>query len=110
MEPPSSVSAEIHGIISGCCLPTVRPLYLILFKRPAREAYTNSSQYACKNSYPLSQISKTRKTARGSAQRDEDITVPSIRHPIELDVTYEPIPPRAHQDTWTTNLGNAAAT
>ena len=106
----SSPSAELHGIIIGSCLPTLRPLYLIVFRRPGREAYTSKQNqgYKFKEPSPGSYDSRTSQANRGKARSDESFIMSGIRHTVDMDVSFEPQGQEHdhHDSTWPVKAGN----
>lgn len=89
----SPLSAELHGIIIGCCLPALRPLYLVVFKRPGREIYTSKNKkaaYVFKDFLPLSHNSNARRAPiEDYNHSNEDFLMPGIAHTNDMEVSYE---------------------
>ncbi len=106
-----SPSAELHGIIIGSCLPTLRPLYLIVFRRPGREAYIakRNQSYELEGSLPGSHNSRIRQAKRERTQSDESFIVPGIRHTVDMEVSFEPQGHAHHESTWPVKAGNVTS-
>lgn len=100
-------SNEINTVIIAACIPTLRPLFLIVFRRPGGE------KYLAKNEYQSHGSSGERPTKLGTTSTGTSDAVASsaghghrwlqvgnqqdlhrqdgnIRQTIEMDVTYTP--------------------
>ena len=90
-------SGELHSIIIGSCLPTLRPLYLIVFKRPGREIYVakksraqRAKLYDFNSSIKLSSNPNTPHNQNRDLENSEDVYISQqdnegIRHVVETD-------------------------
>ncbi|MCJ1266696.1 hypothetical protein MMC22_006581 [Lobaria immixta] len=75
-------SNEINLVIWAACIPTLRPLFLVLFNRPGSDAYGVRKGYQQQLAPPI----------QGHNWLDTDVRgLPSnnIRRTIEMDVRYE---------------------
>lgn len=75
-------SSEMNSIIWAACIPTLRPLFLVLFNRPGSEAYRVHKGYQQQSPPSIHGHNRLNTDVRGLADN-------RIRQTIEMDVRYD---------------------